>query len=441
MFGCFIRECFGCRPFGRRGVVLLLVLSAIFRGLAMEPGRVSSSVEAAHLNLWNRFVGRDGILYDYVGELPTPEDCRDGRPNAIGWWSPIENGPMFTGLYLPAACERARRSGLPADREQARKLAEGLMKCASVSDVPGFIARGVGTDGICHYPLGSEDQTLPWFYGLHAYVKSGLPQGDERKRIVDKMREVADVLETTGWRCPCDGAFKGQFRGDFKKGLAFRGASHYLFVLLALYDVTGDKIWYERYVRERSAMSDDTGKTRLEICAEGYEADLQSFKIEPGGLWIYIGTQGALAQLVTMERDETIRASYRKGLLKNAARALHFVEAYKRFTNQNTEPFAYANWRGGYRWEPQKTQTDAARVASSGKKEVLGTRKSYERSTVTNPLSAAAIVALAGDGTGRWEIEEALAHYDYSKINLCEFFLAEVAYYAVPHLDSGTNFQ
>ena len=89
---------------------------------------------------------------------------------------------------LPAA----RLSGAAADREQARRLAQGLLACASVSDVPGFIARGMGTDGKCHYPMGSQDQTHPWFYGLHAYATSGLPDAEERKIVVDKMNEVAE---------------------------------------------------------------------------------------------------------------------------------------------------------------------------------------------------------------------------------------------------------
>ncbi len=385
---------------------------------------VEEAVDAAHANLWKRFISADGILYDYVGELPTPEDCRLGKPNAIGWNSPIENGPMFTGLYLPAVCERARRSGLPSDREQAHRLAKGLVKCASASNVPGFIARGFGADGLCHYPLGSDDQTIPWFYGLHAYVKSGLPQGDELQRVVDKMREVADVLEATDWRCPCDGAFKGQFRCEFKRGLPFRSAVHYLFILRAMYDVTGDKIWFERYVRERDAQFEGTNKTRLEICATGYEADLSGFKnLESELLWIYIAAQGSLSQLAEMETDDRVRAYYRKGLVLNAGRASRLIGAYQRFNNLNTEPFGYADWREGYRWEPQKTQADAARVASTGRKEVLGDQKDYERSTVTNPLTAAAIVALAGGaGPVREEIERALRYYDYSKINLCEFF-------------------
>ncbi|MCL4194690.1 MAG: hypothetical protein KJZ87_23330, partial [Thermoguttaceae bacterium] len=177
-------------------------------------------------------VARYGIIHDYVGELPAPEDCNLGKPNAIGRWSSIENGPMFTGLYLPAACRRACRSGNPSGAAQARRLAHGLSKHASVSDVPGFIARGVGADGVCHYPLGSDDQPHPWFYGLHAYMRSEIPTPGERQEIAAKMREVAGVLQSTGWNCPCDGAFTGQFRGGFQ-GHLFRDAARYLFLLRA----------------------------------------------------------------------------------------------------------------------------------------------------------------------------------------------------------------
>lgn len=398
-----------------------------------ESKPVEQAVDEAHAALWSRFVSPHGFLLDYVGEIPTPEDCASGRPNAIGWWSPIENASMFTGLYLPAVCERARRSNARADKDHARALSRGLLKCASVSDVPGFIGRGVGTDGQCHYPLGSEDQTFPWFYGLHAYAQSGIPTPGERKQVVAKMVEVANALEAADWQCPCDGAFRGQYRGRFKAGLPFRAASHYLFLLRAMYDVTGDTTWLQRYERERGQNHADTGKTRLELCAQGYAADLPMLKnLEPGLLWIYVGAQGALKKLLEMETDATVRAFYRHGLDTNAQRALKFIDAYRRFDNQNREGFKYANWREGYAWRAQKTQKDAEQVASSGKKEILGTRKGYERATVTNPLSAAAIAAMAGRETDRNAIERALSHYDYTKINLSEFFLTECAYYAMP---------
>ncbi|MCA9006984.1 MAG: hypothetical protein KDA70_17030, partial [Planctomycetaceae bacterium] len=255
---------------------LLTSLSAV---PAAEPVTqpVLSGVEQAHAELWRRFVDSYGIIHDFVGDLPTPEDCRLGKPNAIGWWSPIEDGPMFTGLYLPALCERARRTGDPLDKEQARRLARGLMKCASVSEVPGMIVRGVGTDGVCHYPLGSDDQTHPWFYGLHVYVMSDLPTADERREIIAKMKTVANVLESTGWRCPGDGAFKGQFRGGYT-GHLFRDAVRYLYLLRAMHAVTGDQVWLDRYQAAQAAIPEHAKKSRAEICAEGYARDRDAIR-------------------------------------------------------------------------------------------------------------------------------------------------------------------
>lgn len=400
--------------------------------LSFQPS-VSIAVEQAHAELWTKRIDKHGVILDYIGEIPTPEDCKLGRPNAIGWWSPIENGPMFTGLYLPAACERARRSGAEADKDNARRLAEGLLKCASVSDVPGFIARGMGTDGKCHYPLGSDDQTHPWFYGLHAYFMSGIPSDGERKQIANKMGEVADVLETTGWKCPCDGAFKGQFRGSFQ-GHLFRDAVRHLFMLRAMYDVTRDSVWLVRYrkaLAERPAKSD---KTRAEICAVGYPLDREAIKnIDEYQLWIYVGSQGSLAKLVAMETDESLRAQYRAGLAVNAKNALVVIEAHKEFDNHDTKVFGHANWREGHStWFPQTSQADAEKLSRSGDKAKLGGRKHYEAKYMRNPLAAATLIALAGDGAGRDAVGRAIRHYDYSKLHMSEFFFAECAYYALP---------
>lgn len=98
------------------------VLAPDTRSLTVSPERVAAAVEQAHAILWSKFIGDDRLIHDYVGELPGPEDCRLGRPDAIGWWSPIENGPMFTGTYLAAICERARRSKASTDHAQAPRL-------------------------------------------------------------------------------------------------------------------------------------------------------------------------------------------------------------------------------------------------------------------------------------------------------------------------------
>lgn len=70
--------------------------------------QAAEAVERAHRELWKRFVlERDdcGIVLDYAGldgfvPLPTPEECADGKPNALAWWCPAENGAFFNGLYI-----------------------------------------------------------------------------------------------------------------------------------------------------------------------------------------------------------------------------------------------------------------------------------------------------------------------------------------------------
>ena len=54
---------------------------------------------------------------------------------------------------------------------------------------------------------------------------------------------------------------------------------------------------------------------------------------------------------------------------------------------------------------------------------------------MTLPLSAAAVCAYAG--IARDDVEHTLRSYDYSQINLCEFFLAEVAAYSFRRRDAG----
>ena len=412
---------------------LLLATHALLPAAETMRPPLPQAIEQAHTELWRRFVDPHGIIRDYVGDLPTPEDCKLGRPNAIGWWSPIENGPMFNGLYLPAACERARRSGSPSDAEQARRLAQGLMKCASVSDVPGFIARGIGTDGVCHYPLSSDDQTHPWFLGLHAYLKSSLPTAEERQQIIAKVKEVATALEATQWRIPCEGDFKGSFRGGFT-GHLFRDAVRYLHLLRATHEITGDKIWLERYHKARAERPAPGGKKRAEICAEGYPFDREAIaNIDVSQLWIYVGCQYSLSQLLDMETDETLRALYRTGLTVNATNARPAIKGHETFDNHDTKVFGNANWRAVYStWFPQPTQEEAAKLAKISDKTKRGERKDYEARYMKNPLAAAAIVALLRDGSNRELIEQALRHYDYSKLNMAELFFAECAYYALP---------
>jgi hypothetical protein len=142
----------------------MITRSLIFLVATSLPAAVTpeQAVEKAHNELWHRFVDEHHLILDYVGlkgEIvrPTPEDCREMKPSALSWGVPNEDGPMFNGLYLDAMCSRWLITKDDEVRTKARRLIDGLIKVSTIGKTPGFIARGIATDGRTTYPMGSND--------------------------------------------------------------------------------------------------------------------------------------------------------------------------------------------------------------------------------------------------------------------------------------------
>ena len=391
-----------------------------------DDAALERALDAAHGNLVRRFLGADGLLRGWEGPDPAPKDCAEGRPSYIGWATPVENAPMFTGMWLPAVCARATRSGKPEDRELARRLAAGLMKVASVSDVPGFIARGTATDGKAHYPYGSSDQTCPWYLGLYFYLKSGLPTPEEARAIVAKVREVTEAIAARDWNLPCDGVFaENENCGTLRKpGLLYRDTAHYLFCVRAAHEITRDEKWLRFYYDELMSAPKGCCMTRLEVMEEGYVVDLRDIRVEPGLLWIYTHQQIMQAELTRLETRPRTKARLRKGLLANARRTGGFLGAAANAPRELEKPYSAADWTKFVTWSPQKTHADAKKVAGTITAEGLR-RKHLERNTVTAPLCAAIVATYARDPATRAETVRMIGAFDYAALNLCEFFLAE----------------
>ena len=147
-------------------LVAALLFVAVLPLFAADGAGSAAILRTVNDRLAKEFISHDGLLLDYVGEIPTPEEIADLKPNAMGWWCPIENGSMFTGEWLPALMAEG-----PSRKSLVETCVRGLIKMSEVSDVPGFIARGTGTDGKSHHPCGSNDQTDPWFLGLCEYCR------------------------------------------------------------------------------------------------------------------------------------------------------------------------------------------------------------------------------------------------------------------------------
>ena len=80
------------------------------------------------------------------------------------------------------------------DAANARRLMNGLFLLNSISDVPGFVGRGVSTDGRSHFAMGSDDQTFPWYLGLWRFHQSDLATDRDRDAIRQRFGATTRAL-------------------------------------------------------------------------------------------------------------------------------------------------------------------------------------------------------------------------------------------------------
>jgi len=430
----------------------------------MGVASVRERIENARRVMFARFVDpKFGTIYDYAPlsaatavDLPTPKDCQERKPNALAWWCPIENGGFFGGLYLSALSDGFRR--FRAGENEARRIAGGLVRLAEVGakSTPGFIARGISTDGSTHFPASSSDQTYPWFYGMYSYLTSGIvkPGSKERASLVSLVEDVASALERNEWRMPCDagpgfGNF-GDWAGAFSASRTtltgaephFDAASRLLFVHLALHRLTGRKRWLDLYRQRRDEKPEGSAaKSRLEICGNGVEYAPPG---TPAGypdhppLWTSASSQGALRALFEMEPDSHARSLYRRGLDANATRAAAYISRYRSFDNSEDKLTFRHDWRFlNDIWRPQPTIQDAVKLATEQVRlwHKQSPRKVYESDFVRDPLFAAWIVALSGNrriiDQARADIDGALTHYQWERMHTSHFFMAECCFYSL----------
>ena len=395
-------------------------------------GDAAAAAEKAHKEIWRRFVDQHGVMLDFAGLdgaviIPTPEECKLGKPNALGWGSPIENGAMFNGLYLDAVINRWRHTQAAADAAKATKLADGLLFLSSLSELRGFIGRGVATDGRAHYAMGSDDQTLPWFLGLWRYLETGLAIAEQRTRITAKLVEVADEIVSRKWMMPAEQPFG--IRGGFA-GFAFHTAPRLLFVAKLMHVVTHAVKWDALYREALMARGGKDKRSRLEICERG-----MVFEFGGRHSWISGSSVAALRALWDLEQDTALRATYARGLQASADLAMESLPLAEKFDNTNQSRFE-PDWRKmNTLWKPQHTEAEAVKLAEAqltlyGK---LSPRRGLESSFVREPTAAAWIVTLAPDPAILRQraaaVARVIAHYDYARLYSSQFFWAEAAWW------------
>ncbi len=410
---------------------LFLILIASCLACVLNAADVKTAAEQAHTEIWRRFIDKYGIMIDFADmdgnvALPTPEECKAGKPNALGWWAPIENGAMFNGLYMDAAVNRWKRTKSDEDATKARKLMEGLLLLNSISEVKGFVGRGVSTDGKSHYPMGSNDQTMPWFLGLWRYWESDLATPEEKTRITKHLVETAEEIVRLGWQMPAEEPFK--VRGSFN-GFHFEEAARILFTMKMLHRVSGDEKWRTMYLAELEKRGGEKNLSKRELCAGG-----MVFWYSKNHNWTSCAAVGGLRGLWELETNAAIKADFAKGLNASAKLAAEWLSLAQLFDNADTSRFEM-DWRVmNAEWKPQQNEHEAVALAQAQLKNFmkLAPRRGKETAFVREPTAAAWIATLLPEAAllkqHSAEVEKVIAHYDYTKLYYSQFFWVEMAW-------------
>ncbi|GAB3918789.1 hypothetical protein [Larkinella terrae] len=420
------------------GLILLLVSSFPTKTAAISGQKSwaedSLNVEKSHQEIWHRFVDEHSILIDFADfdgrfDRPTAAEFRENKPNALGWWTPTENGSMFNGLYLDGICQRWMYRRNEADRRKAKRLAQGLLLLASIGDTPGFIGRGVATDGKTPPAMGSNDQTSPWFYGLWRYLDTGLPDPPERRQIIAKMVKVANALLANNWRLPTMSYSPSKYRNSFAT-FNWEGAPRLLFILKAMHQLTGDAKWEKLYQDAAREVGGEPRRSRLQICAEGMKFDVpKQFR------WTGVSSTVDVRALWEMEKDPDMRKAYEEGLNASARSAATGITLWHQFDLNDQKPFLH-DWRTlNQWWKPQHSEQDALDVSQTELNELvkLSPRRNQELGFVREPLWMSWIVTMAPDRQlveqHRSEIRGALSHFRADKLYYSQFFPAEAVWF------------
>lgn len=370
----------------------------------MEP-KLLRLKNTLHGEVFRRFIRMPaGQFLDYADEngntvIPTPEECAANQPNILGWWTPIENGAFFGGLYLLVLLRDYDRAPSETLAGEIRLVAGGLKGLQDVARRDGFIARGTATDGVSHFPSSSEDQTAPWIMAMNAYRLSALVDPAEKAELKERLLRTLLAIRGNGWRIPDDFPDRELSSNDWGSGRDWRGMSKLLYCARLIYALTGDEADLCAFEALRDGRPQSSPYTRLEILSHGFSHDM----VRNTGLiqfWIDLCAHLALTELSAW--DAAHAPFYDAGRRLNGVTALEFVTDIEKYDNL---PGKFElDWRPILRfWKPfagsHAQQTAMALEENAYWMREIVPHRHQEHDLLANALFAAWICLSSGDET------------------------------------------
>ena len=384
-----------------------------------------------HEQVWGRFVRMPyGHVLDYADKdgktfIPTAEECQRAMPNPLGWWTPVENGAFFTGLYLHTLIAKYNNQKDEKTAKEIDILINGLFLLQDVGSVEGFIARGVADDEKSHYPFSSDDQFTPWVLALYSYYKCELCC--DKEAVKERLLRALMAVKDGDWDIPCD--VKGLHYCSFKNSTAWRGVSKHLLCARVIYELTRDENDLEYYRNLAKGYPEGSIFSRREIASHGYAHDLVAFL---GTKQNWICTCAHFGLGVLSELDEENREYFRQGMRNNGITALGLIDDIKKYDNANGG--FDINWRRlNPMWEDYGNDVANGRNIAMRQnvywlKEVVPHRK-MEHEILGNALFSALIAITCGEEKiSRLAAKKMLSgceHVDWENLHLSYAFVVE----------------
>lgn len=387
--------------------------------------------KALHKLVWERFIRMPyGHVVDYTApdgtiHLPTKEECEKAMPNPLGWWTPIENGAFFTGLYLYALIAEYNHTQNPKTADEINILVRGLFLLQDVGRVDGFIARGVADDGRAHYPLSSDDQFAPWVLALFSYYRCELC--GNKKEVKVRLLRALNAVKALDWEIPCD--VEGLTYCGFKGSAAWRSVSKHLLCARVIYELTKDENDLAYYKELAAGYPEGSVFSRREIASHGYAHDMVAFL---GTRQSWICACAHLGLGILAELDEENSEYFKQGARNNGITALGIIDDVKKYDNEKGG--FDVNWRRlnpmweDYRGNAENGRSIAGRQNAYWTREVVPHRR-MEHEVLGNALFSALIAITCGDESiSRLATEKLITNYkhvDWENLHLSYAFVAE----------------
>ncbi len=273
----------------------------------------------------NFYQPETGLYYMYTDayqpgriNLPTPAEIEACIPCSNGFSTPLENQNYASSQYLDTLLYRYRVTRKPEHAEEARSVFNGLRHLYRVSGSDSFVPRGVLPDLRSHYPDVSIDHISFWLMAMWRYYRSEVSSHDERRDLRDVFTRFALDAEKHDWTFRReDGLIT--FWANLNDPSVLRAPLVFMFLLLAAYDCTGEKRFFDHYL------------TILEKDDRAIIQRLESEAISAEVSWVSSQSIWLLDCLQQLEDDPAIKMVYYRNMIKIARNAPNQLESYRDF--------------------------------------------------------------------------------------------------------------